>query len=127
MPNYIQTAIENANCEVAPKLERSIWGFIRKSFLSFTMILGIFTADVPGNECRVGSLRQLYQRLAAPCFIARRILNLVISFRVITLLFAMIYKFLLDVKITWGDVWIGAAITVLLFTLGKYLIGLYLG
>src|SRR5262249_24856263 len=51
----------------------------------------------------------------------------IVSFLVVTLLFAMIYRYLPDVKITWKDVWIGAAITALLFNLGKFLIGLYLG
>jgi len=45
----------------------------------------------------------------------------------ITLLFAMIFKLLPDVRIGWKDVWLGAALTAFLFSLGKYLIGLYLG
>jgi membrane protein len=53
--------------------------------------------------------------------------NVVASFVVIAILFAMIYKFLPDVVISWKDVWIGAAVTALLFTGGKYLIGIYLG
>jgi membrane protein len=53
--------------------------------------------------------------------------NVVASFVVIAILFAMIYKFLPDVLISWTDVWIGAAVTALLFTGGKYLIGIYLG
>ena len=55
------------------------------------------------------------------------LLDIVISFGFITLLFAMIYKFLPDVQIQWKDVWIGAALTSILFTIGKFLIGLYLG
>jgi membrane protein len=54
-------------------------------------------------------------------------LNFGVSFAVITVLFAMIYRFLPDVKIAWRDVWFGAAVTALLFTIGKFLIGLYLG
>ena len=54
-------------------------------------------------------------------------LDLLISFLFITALFAMIYKFLPDVQIQWRDVSIGAALTSLLFTIGKFLIGLYLG
>ena len=54
-------------------------------------------------------------------------LNLGASFALITFLFAMIYKYLPDVKLEWRDVWTGAAVTSLLFTLGKYLIGIYLG
>jgi membrane protein len=53
--------------------------------------------------------------------------NVVSSFFVIALLFAAIYKFLPDVVLSWRDVWIGAAVTALLFTGGKYAIGIYLG
>jgi membrane protein len=53
--------------------------------------------------------------------------NVVASFFVVAALFAMIYKFLPDVVISWRDVWIGAAVTALLFSAGKYLIGVYLG
>jgi membrane protein len=49
-----------------------------------------------------------------------------VSFGFVTLLFAMIYKYLPDVRIKWRDVWIGAGLTSLLFTVGKMLIGLYL-
>ncbi len=54
-------------------------------------------------------------------------LNDVLSFLVIALLFAMIFKILPDAKIDWRDVWIGAVVTAALFTLGKALIGVYLG
>ncbi|HEY4639696.1 MAG TPA: YihY/virulence factor BrkB family protein, partial [Candidatus Udaeobacter sp.] len=53
--------------------------------------------------------------------------NVIASLFVIGLLFAAIYKFLPDVEISWKDVWIGAAVTALLFTAGKYAIGVYLG
>ena len=54
-------------------------------------------------------------------------LNVIVSLGVITLLFAMIYKVLPDVKLVWSDVWVGALVTAGLFTIGKLLIGLYLG
>ncbi|HUP29340.1 MAG TPA: YihY/virulence factor BrkB family protein [Usitatibacter sp.] len=54
-------------------------------------------------------------------------LNFVVSFVVVTALFGMIYKILPRVRIGWRDVWTGAAVTALLFTIGKFLIGLYLG
>lgn len=54
-------------------------------------------------------------------------LNVVVSLAVITLLFAMIYKVLPDVKLAWSDVWVGGLVTAGLFTIGKLLIGLYLG
>lgn len=53
--------------------------------------------------------------------------NFIASFVVISLLFAMVYRYLPDVKITWRDVSVGSMVTALLFTGGKYLIGLYLG
>jgi membrane protein len=53
--------------------------------------------------------------------------NAAISFVVTVVLFAMIYKYLPDVRIGWGDVITGALITAGLFTAGKFLIGLYLG
>jgi membrane protein len=54
-------------------------------------------------------------------------LNTIASFLVVTLLFATIYKYLPDVKISWRHVWIGAAVTAALFSAGKYVISLYLG
>ena len=54
-------------------------------------------------------------------------LNVVVSLAIVTALFAAIYKWLPRAKIAWRDVWIGAAVTAVLFTLGKFLIGLYIG
>ena len=54
-------------------------------------------------------------------------LDLLISFVLTTVLFAMIYKYLPDVRIEWRDVWVGAALTSVLFKIGEFLIGLYLG
>ena len=56
-----------------------------------------------------------------------QIINFGVSFALITVAFAMIYKFLPRAGVAWRDVWIGAALTALLFTVGKFLIGLYLG
>src|SRR6185369_16136731 len=55
------------------------------------------------------------------------ITNTVVSFIVITALFAMMFKLLPDVKMAWSDVWLGAVVTAVLFTAGKFAIGLYLG
>jgi len=56
-----------------------------------------------------------------------QIANTIASFFIVTLLFAAIFKVLPDTSIPWRDVWIGAILTSLLFTIGKLLIGLYLG
>jgi len=56
-----------------------------------------------------------------------QVLNTVVTFGITTLLFATAYRILPRVRIAWADVWMGAAVTAILFTLGKYLIGLYIG
>jgi membrane protein len=55
------------------------------------------------------------------------LLNLAVSLLVFVALFALVFKFLPDVEIAWKDVWVGAALTAVLFAVGKYFIGLYLG
>lgn len=64
--------------------------------------------------------------LPAPEFVLQ-ILELLISLAVITGLFALMFKVLPDAQVAWRDVWVGAALTALLFTIGKFAIGLYLG
>jgi membrane protein len=54
-------------------------------------------------------------------------LDLALSFGIVTVLFALIYKLIPRVAVRWRDVWIGAAVTAALFAIGKFLIGLYLG
>jgi membrane protein len=49
------------------------------------------------------------------------------SFAVISLLFAMMFKWLPDTKVEWRDVWLGGILTAALFEVGKFLIGLYIG
>jgi membrane protein len=56
-----------------------------------------------------------------------RLLELVVSSGIIVLLFAIIFKFLPDAKIKWRNVWRAAILTTILFSIGKYLIGLYIG
>jgi membrane protein len=55
------------------------------------------------------------------------IADLVVSFGVVTLLFALLFRYVPDERVTWRDVWIGAAATALLFDIGKFLIGFYIG
>jgi len=56
-----------------------------------------------------------------------QLLNLVVGFGLTTTVFALIYKLMPRAKIEWHDVWVGAAVTALLFTIGKFIIGLYIG
>jgi membrane protein len=113
---------------VKPK-DEGIKGLIKGRFTAFTMVLGIcflllvslvvsavvaamssqFSAWIPGGAA-IGHL-----------------LELSVSFIVMTVLFAMIFKILPDVKILWSDVWVGAVVTAALFTIGKFAIGTYIG
>jgi membrane protein len=110
---------------VQPKQNRGIMGLIKDRFLSFTMVLGIaflllISLVVSAGVAAVGGWLPGGEA-------AGHIIELALSFGVTTLLFAMIFKMLPDVKIAWNDVWIGAVATAILFTIGKFAIGLYLG
>ena len=124
----LQTSI-NTIWGVAAKTGQGVWGFIRTRFLSFAMVLAIgFLLLVSlAITALVAGLSQVMGSLFGGAKIIAHVLELVVSFGLVTVLFAMIYKFLPDVKIQWRDVWIGAALTSVLFTIGKFLIGLYLG
>jgi len=124
----LQTSI-NTIWGVAAKTGQGVWGFIRTRFLSFAMVLAIgFLLLVSlAITAFVAGLSQVMGGLFGGAKIIAHVLELVVSFGLVTVLFAMIYKFLPDVKIQWRDVWIGAALTSVLFTIGKFLIGLYLG
>lgn len=114
---------------VEPRPGFGVWGFIKDRLLSFAMVLGIGFLLLVSLIVSAGLQAALkYFGTAAPgqSFVWV-VLNGAISFVVITLLFALIFKVLPDVRIAWRDVWVGAATTAFLFTAGKFLIGLYLG
>jgi membrane protein len=114
---------------VTPKPGRGILGMIKDRFFSFTMVLGVgFLLLVSLVISTVlSSIQGYFLGLFPGAEFILEIINFIVSFGVITLLFALMYKYLPDVKIQWSDVWIGAAFTALLFVIGKTLLGLYLG
>jgi membrane protein len=124
----LQTSI-NMIWGVAAKSGQGVWGIIRTRFLSFAMVLAIgFLLLVSlAITAFVAGLSQVMGSLLGGAKVIAHVSELVVSFGLVTVLFAMIYKFLPDVQIRWRDVWIGAALTSVLFTIGKFLIGLYLG
>ena len=108
---------------------RGILGTIRARFLSFSMVLGVgflLLVSLVLSAVLTGVQTYLTNQLPGGGVLLQ-IGNQVFSFAIITLMFAMIYKFLPDTKVEWRDVWVGAAFTGFLFSIGKYLIGLYLG
>jgi membrane protein len=119
----------NTVWEVKPKPGRGFMGLIRDRFLSLVTVVGtgfLLMASLVLSAMLSAMGEALAALLPAPESLLQA-LNFIISFGVITLLFAMIFKVLPDVKIQWRDVWVGATVTALLFTVGKFLIGLYLG
>jgi membrane protein len=123
----------NTIWEVKPKPARGfldgIKRFVVKRLLSFTMVLGIgflLLASLVISAALSALGEYMGTRWPFADFWLE-LINFLISFIVITFLFAMIFKFLPEIKIAWRDVWLGAAVTSVLFSLGKFLIGFYLG
>ena len=119
----------NVIWRVAPKTGRGIMGFLQDRLVSYSMVLAVgfllvvslvVSAILTAVSGIVGGFLLIEAATA-------HTLDLLVSFALITLLFAVIYKFVPDIRIEWGDVWIGAATTSLLFSIGKFLIGFYLG
>ena len=106
-----------------------IWGFLRSRFLSFTMIGGVcFLLLVSLTlESVLKAFSHYVQSVLPGGIVIAMSVYLIFDFGVIVLLFAMIFKFLPDVKIQWRDVWIGAVMTAVLFGVGKWALGFYLG
>ncbi|HYG74877.1 MAG TPA: YihY/virulence factor BrkB family protein [Planctomycetota bacterium] len=124
----LQSAL-NTIWEVKPKPNQGIWAIIRQRFFSITMVMGtcflllvslvVSTALTAAGNYLAGALpggEALWT-----------VVNAVISFGIVALMFALIFKYVPDVKSAWSDVWIGAVFTAALFVLGKWAIAMYLG
>ena len=107
---------------------RSIIFFLRSRLLSFGMIFGIgfiLMVSLIFNAA-LSVISQWWSLQFKEWFIILNSVNLVFDFAMTTAMFALIYKYIPSVKIRWSEVWIGALITAALFTVGKFLIGLYM-
>lgn len=110
-----------------PKKGGGFMGMVKDRFLSFAMVFGIaFLLLVSLVLDAALSAAAKYVGLPggeAPW----QVLQLGVSFGVVTVLFALIFRFLPDTKVEWRDVWYGAAFTSFLFVIGKFALGLYFG
>jgi membrane protein len=124
----LQTSL-NAIWGVKAQSDSGVREFIRKRFISFAMVLAVgFLLLVSLTiSALISGVAQFMGSLIGEAALIAHVLDILLSFGFITLLFATIYKLLPDVQIQWNDVLIGAAMTSILFTIGKFLIGLYLG
>ena len=117
----------NTIWEVKPKPGAGIWNTLRNRFLSFSMVLGVgFLLLVSMALSTALSALTSHFGHSGASWMAHG-LDFVVSFAVVTLLFAMIFKYLPDVHVPWSKVWVGAIGTTVLFSIGKILLGLYLG
>jgi len=130
--NELQTSL-NTIWKVKPKplrgLKANLMRLLVRRLLSFAMILGIgfllllsflMNAALVAFQKYLGNLFPLSTILV-------HILNFAVPLGVFTLLFAMMFRILPDAWMAWRDIWLGAVVTSLLFTVGKVLIAQYLG
>lgn len=108
---------------------RGIWGFIKGRLVSFSMVVAsgfVLLISLIVNST-ITMLSNYFSNILGVAVPLAQVMNIVASFIIIMAVFALMFKYLPDVIIEWKYVWLGAGITSLLFSIGKYLIGLYLG
>lgn len=108
---------------------RGIWHLVRSRVLAFGLVLGIGFLMMVSLVVSAGTsaLGRWASGVLPQWELWLQLLNTGVSLGMATLLFAMIYKVMPRARVAWRDVWVGAAVTAVLFEIGKYLIGLYIG
>jgi len=115
--------------KVPPKPGSILLAAIRQRLLSFALVLaaGVVLLLSPFSTAALGAAERFTGYLFPWSAFSLQLADFVLWFAVVTCLLALIFTLLPDTAIAWNDVWIGAAIASLLFTIGKLLVGLYLG
>jgi hypothetical protein len=104
-----------------------IWNLVHTRLLSFGMVLGIAFLLMVSLVVSAGLAALGKWWTPAGWEAVMHVVDILFSFGLMTVMFALIYRFIPRVHVAWHDVWIGAAVTALLFAIGKFAIGLYLG
>jgi membrane protein len=119
----------NTIWEIESKSAAGLWSFFKGRFLSMAMVLGTGFLLLVSLVLSAGlaATTDALERVVPVPGVVWQVVGLIVSLGVITLLFAMIFKILPDADVQWNHVWIGALMTGVLFTVGKFLLGLYLG
>ncbi|RZL92519.1 MAG: YihY/virulence factor BrkB family protein [Variovorax sp.] len=125
----LQDALDRIWRAPARDASTGIVNLLRVRLLSFSMIMGIgFLLMVSlVASAALAALGKWWTPVFGGWAVLAQGVNFVFSFAMVTVVFAMIYKIMPRVRVQWRDVWVGAAVTALLFTIGKHLIGLYIG
>ena len=127
---YQLQQILNKMWEVKPKPKQKILNLIKDRVFSFGLILviGFLMLVSLVLSAAVTSVKTWFtQNISESLVVVFSIADIIISFGIVTLLFAAMFKFLPDAKIKWRDVWVGAIVTSVLFVIAKFLLGLYFG
>jgi membrane protein len=115
--------------DVKPKPGLGLWTMLKTRLLSFVVVLGtgaLLLASLLLTAALTALTRWLDQWLPVTVWTAY-FLDVLVSFLVSTILFALLFKLLPDVNVKWSGVWAGAVVTAVLFMLGKFLFGVYIG
>lgn len=124
----LQTSLDRI-WKVPAKADSGIWNLVRARLLSFGMIMGIGFLLMVSLIFSAGlsAISKWWSPVFTGWIVVAGVFNFVFSFLLTTGMFAMIYKIMPRANIRWSEVWVGAAITAALFTMGKWLIGIYIG
>jgi membrane protein len=119
----------NKMWDVQPKSAGGLWGTIKQNVFSFGMVLAVgFLLMVSlVVSAALAAIGKYFGGLLPMPEFALQILNFLVSFAAISVLFALILRYVPDTRTPWKDLWVGSMMTALLFTIGKFLIGIYLG
>lgn len=126
--HHLQDAL-NSIWRVKPPVSKGWWSFVRPRLFSFATVIGtgfLLLVSLVASAMLSWLSAQAFARFELPTLVLQSVNNL-LSFGMLTFLFAMVFKLLPDTPIRWRNVWLGAVVTAFLFTLGKSLLGLYLG
>ena len=125
----LQDALDRIWRVPTPQAQSGIWYLLRTRLLSFGLVLGLGFMLIVSlvMSAALAALGKWWGGWFEGWNVLLETLNFAVSFGIFTLLFAMIYKIMPSAKVPWRDVWTGAVVTALLFTIGKGLVGLYLG
>ena len=125
----LQDALDRIWRAPARPKSSGLWTLVRTRLLSFGMILGVafLLAVSLVLSAGISALGKWWGGWFQGWELVAQVINAVVGFALTTAVFALIYKLIPRVKVGWGDVWVGAAVTALLFTVGRLLIGLYIG
>jgi membrane protein len=125
--NELQNALDRIWRAPARAKSSGLWNLLRTRLLSFGMVFGI--AFLLMVSLVVSAALAALGKWWTPAGweAVMHVLDIVVSFGLVTVMFALIYRFIPRAHVAWHDVWIGAAVTSLLFAIGKFAIGLYLG